>query len=64
MQDKIIFIFIILGFLAFIFLYSEGAIIGKIINYFQNIGKNKKAKEALKRSIESDRKNNRLKKEN
>ncbi|HAZ6178695.1 TPA: hypothetical protein J8G71_005082 [Escherichia coli] len=61
MQEKIIFIFIIFGLLAFVFLYSEGAIIGKIINYFLNIEKNKKAKEALRRSIESDRKNNRLK---
>ncbi|HCE1098493.1 TPA: hypothetical protein NEX04_004660 [Escherichia coli] len=61
MQEKIIFIIPALGILAFVFLYSEGAIIGKIINFFQNIENNKKAKEALKRSIESDCKNNRLK---
>ncbi|HEC1441289.1 TPA: hypothetical protein R1W82_004430 [Enterobacter hormaechei] len=61
MQDKILLIIIALGFLALIFFYSEGVIIDKIINFYQNIGENKKAKEALKRSIESDRKNNRLK---
>ncbi|HFG2711584.1 TPA: hypothetical protein ACWQVO_004468 [Escherichia coli] len=61
MQDKILLIIIVLGFLALFCLYSNGVMIDKIINVYQNIGKNKKAKEALKRSIESDRKNNRLK---
>ncbi|EEI4088619.1 hypothetical protein GZ632_004737 [Salmonella enterica subsp. enterica serovar Hadar] len=61
MQDKILLILSALGFLALICLYSKGVMIDKIINFYQSIGKNKKAKEALKRSIESDRKNNRLK---
>ncbi|ECA8457343.1 TPA: hypothetical protein N6U39_004666 [Escherichia coli] len=61
MQDKILLIIIALGFLALFCLYSNGVMIDKIINFYQNIGKNKKAIEALKRSIESDRKNNRLK---
>ncbi|HAY1958498.1 TPA: hypothetical protein ACIV3Q_003896 [Salmonella enterica subsp. enterica serovar Enteritidis] len=61
MQDNILLILIALGFVVFICFYSEGVFIDKIINFYQNIGKNKKAKEALKRSIESDRKNNRLK---
>lgn len=61
MQDKILLIIVVLGFLAFFCLYSNGVMIDKIINFYQSIGKNKKAKEALKCSIESDRKNNRLK---